>query len=80
MVTHLTYLAAGQRYTRCRTPDCRADDQVMILAVSRDQCGSAWVIFRGRDGRDHFGLATQFETAVATGEIVPLTSGPVATC
>ena len=80
MVTRLTYLAAGQRYARSCRPDFCVDDQVMILAVNRDQRGTAWIIFRGRDGRDHLGLATQFESAVATGEIVPLSSGPVAIC
>ena len=78
MDTRNSYLAAGQRYGRFRLPDRRLDDHVTIMAVSRARLGSVWITFRGPDGRVYFRPATQFQTAVATGELVPLTMGPVA--
>jgi hypothetical protein len=80
MDTRLNYLAAGQRYARLRLSDRRADDQVTILAVSQDRIGTVWITFRTRDGRDYFRPAREFQTAVAAGELVPLTVGPIANC
>ena len=80
MDTRNSFLAAGQRYARFRLPERRIDDHVTILAVSRNRLGAVWITFRGPDGRDYFRPATQFQTAVAAGELVPLTNGPVASC
>jgi hypothetical protein len=80
MDTFQSYLTAGQRYARVRLLDRRLDDQVTILAVSRNGLGTVWVTFRGPDGRDYFRPASQFQTAIASGELVPLTVGPIATC
>jgi hypothetical protein len=80
MVTRHSYLAPGQRYARSGGPVWRAADQLTVLVVAKDRVGKDWVTFRGPCGEDLTRLAAQFEAAVAAGEIVPLSHGPIASC
>jgi hypothetical protein len=80
MVTRPTYLAAGQRYARFRPFDACINDQIVILAVVPDRCGTTWVTFHAADGRDYSRQATDFERAIAAGDIVPLALGSVPRC
>ena len=75
-----SFLAPGQRYARSGRPAWRTDNQLTILAVSRDRSGLVWTTYRGPHGADTTALATQVERAVVSGEIVPVLDGPVFHC
>jgi hypothetical protein len=70
--TPTTFLAPGQRYAPTGCPAWRADRQVTILRVGRDRSGLLRVAYRYPSGDQVFEPTAQFETAVATGQLVPV--------
>ncbi len=77
---HQSFLAPGQRYVRAGRTIWRADNQLTILAVGKDLSGHVWATYRDSHGADSTAPATQFERAVAAGEIVPVIDGPMIRC
>jgi hypothetical protein len=71
-IASLTYLAAGQRYTPTGSAGWRADRQVTILRVGRDLQGIARVAYRCPNGHQVVEPVSQFEAAVAAGQLVPV--------
>ena len=67
-----TYLAPGQRYAPSGSAAWRADHQVTVLLVAADERGLAAVAYGGPDGHRVIEPAAQFESAVASGQLVPV--------
>jgi hypothetical protein len=76
-----TFLAPGQRYSDITANPWRLDQQLTILRIVNRPGGSTVVTYRCQNGNEESASATQFETAIANGLIVPVTGpGRVAAC
>jgi hypothetical protein len=67
-----TYLAPGQRYTDSAANPWRLDQQLTILRIVDRPGGSTVVTYRCQNGSEESASARQFETAIASGLIVPV--------
>lgn len=70
--TSTTFLTSGQRYAPAGSPAWRADHQLTILRVGRDRQGVLRVAYRGPHGHQAVEPTSQFEAAVANGQLVPV--------
>jgi hypothetical protein len=81
MTGYSTFLAPGQRYIKTDLPAWRADFQITIVEVARAENQALLVTFRCPSGELARGTAVDFESAVTTGEIVPVMgAGQVVRC
>ena len=81
MAASRTYLAPGQRYAQPDVPPWRADRQVTVLAVGRDDRGLPRVTCRYPNGDQTVEPAAQLEAAIAAGLLVPVPGiGRLARC
>ena len=81
MAAPRTYLAPGQRYAQPDAPPWRAERQVTVLAVGRDEGGRPRVTCRYPGGARTVEPAAQLEAAIAAGQLVPVPGfGRLARC
>jgi hypothetical protein len=75
------HLAPGQRFAQKNATSWRADQQLTILQVGKNEVGDIWISYRIPGGPVMTACAGQIERAVAEGEIVPIYGfGQVARC
>lgn len=76
-----TFLAPGQRYADITANPWRVDQQLTILQIDPRPDGPAVVKYRCFNGDEESTSANQFEAAITSGYIVPVTGiGRVAEC
>ncbi|MFL5758242.1 MAG: hypothetical protein ACJ789_00810 [Thermomicrobiales bacterium] len=81
MVPPTLLLAPGQRFCAAKIATWRADQQLTILQVGRNEGGDMWINYRVSGGPMMTAGARQIERAIATGEIVPVFgSGQIVHC
>jgi hypothetical protein len=81
MALPILKLAPGQRYSAKEATSWRADQQLTILQVGRDEKGDLWISYRIPGGPVMTAVASQIERAIAEGEMVPIYgSGQMARC
>jgi hypothetical protein len=81
MALRTLQLAPGQRYAAKEATSWRADQQLTILQVGRDDEGEMWISYRIPGGPVMTAGAGQIERAIAEGEMVPIYgAGQVARC
>jgi hypothetical protein len=74
-------LAPGQRYAAKEATSWRADHQLTILQVGRNEEGDIWISYRIPGGPVMTAGASQIERAIVEGEMVPVYgSGQVGRC
>jgi hypothetical protein len=66
------HLAPGQRFAQKNAASWRADQQLTILQVGKNEDGDLWISFRIPGGPVMTAGAGQIERAITEGEIVPI--------